>query len=90
MRYEFTTEDGLFISPFFSAQGIWDFLSQPLVNVQTGIATDTTDDPRVRFEGGVSVRTSRGATVEASGFFDGVGQSDFRAYGGSLQVRVPF
>ena len=90
VRYEFTTEDGLFISPFFSAQGIWDFLSQPLVNVQTGIATDTTDDPRVRFEGGVSVRTSRGATVEASGFFDGVGQSDFRAYGGSLQVRVPF
>ena len=90
VRYEFTTEDGLFISPFFSAQGIWDFLSQTLVNVQTGIATDTTDDPRVRFEGGVSVRTSRGATVEASGFFDGVGQSDFRAYGGSLQVRVPF
>ena len=90
VRYEFTTEDGLFISPFFSAQGIWDFLSQPLVNVQTGIATDTTDDPRVRFEGGVSVRTSRGATVEARGFFDGVGQSDFRAYGGSLQVRVPF
>ena len=84
----FQTPGGTVIAPHMSLTGIWDFKKAEIVDLATGLASGT-DDLRARFEGGVSIQMPNGWGLNGAGFYDGIGASNFKAYGGSLRLTVP-
>lgn len=82
--------DGATISPFISIKGIWDFKSTDEVDIATGLAASGNDEFRGRTEAGITIKLPDGVSLSGEGFYDGIGASDYEAYGGSLKVAVPF
>ncbi len=83
------TPDGSVISPHVSLKGIWDFDKAEVVDLDTGLATGSSEDVRARIEGGLSVQMSNGWSLIGEGFYDGIGAKDLEAYGGSVKLTVP-
>ena len=73
----------------WAAKGLWDFQTADLVNLETGLAAAGTTDLRARTETGITVRTINGVTLGFEGFYDGIGASNYDAYGGSAKVAIP-
>ena len=84
-----TTPDGTSVALHWAAKGLWDFDTADLVNLETGLAAAGTTDLRARTEAGITVRTSNGVTLGFEGFYDGIGASNYDAYGGSAKVAIP-
>ena len=80
--------DGTVIQPHLALHAIWDFDDADTVNTATGLATGT-DDFRARVEAGLSTQMVNGWSVKGEAFYDGIGASDYDAYGGSVRVNVP-
>ncbi|SDQ31903.1 outer membrane autotransporter barrel domain-containing protein [Pseudovibrio sp. Tun.PSC04-5.I4] len=91
VSFDYTTEDGMMFSPFFSLSGICDFKK-----LQNNIPTDAVlassdEDIRARIEAGTKVLIPyRGISLESEGFYDGIGASDYEAYGARVNMRIPF
>ncbi|KZL18652.1 Bacterial Ig-like domain (group 1) [Pseudovibrio sp. Ad37] len=91
VSYDYLGETGYLFSPFLSVSGIYDF--NRLVNA---IPTDATlasadENFRARVEGGAElVMPSPGIRVLGEGFYDGIGVSDYEAYGGKLSANIQF
>ena len=87
----FQSEGGVDTAFHLSISGVYDFNS---------FENDTPSDPtlasadeafRARLEGGAAVvLPGRNIQIKGEGFYDGVGVPDFKAYGGTLAVRIPF
>ncbi len=79
---KYNLSDMLTLAPHISIAGVWDFdpLDETLIN----------DDLRARVEGGFALSVKERATLSASSFYDGIGQSNVETYGGSIQLRVSF
>lgn len=81
----------LLFSPFLSLSGIYDFNK-----LQDDTPTDATlassdEDLRARVEAGAGLLVpGRNIQISGKGFFDGIGTSDFRSYGATLNVTIPF
>ena len=84
-----TYEDGFRTRVHLGIKGIWDFDKAEIVDVVTGLAAGGSDDLRARAEGGLTLRLRNGSSLSGEGFYDGIGASDFEAYGGSVTLRVP-
>ncbi len=81
----------LLFSPFLSLSGIYDFNK-----LQDDTPTDATlassdEDLRARVEAGAGLLVpGRNIQISGEGFYDGIGTSDFRSYGATLNVTIPF
>jgi outer membrane autotransporter protein len=85
--YRFFAADGSAIEPMASLQGLWDFEKPDTLTIGDQIVSP--DTFRGKVEAGVMFSMPQGATVRATGNYDGIGSSDFHAYGGQLWVNLP-
>jgi uncharacterized repeat protein (TIGR01451 family) len=85
--YRFFASDGSIIEPMASIQGLWDFEKPDVLTIGDQIVSP--DTFRGKVEAGVMFSMPVGATVRATANYDGIGSSDFRAYGGQLWVNLP-
>ena len=80
--------DGYVITPTVGIKGVWNFAGNDntaLVAAQNVGAQDL----RGKVEAGVRIGIENGSSIEVSGTYDGIGDSDYEAMGGQLQIRVP-
>jgi hypothetical protein len=78
------------IEPFITLEGIWTF-------AQENTATTVAESPgledkglRGRGELGFTLFGGGSSSLSASGFYDGLGSSDFEAWGGEIQLKQEF
>lgn len=86
--YAIQRSDGVIIEPHVSFTGMWDFDKDSTATI--GGLTTSTDDFRVKVEGGLMVRATDGTSARATVSYDGIGGGDFDAWGGQLWLSVPF
>ncbi|MEM8973379.1 MAG: hypothetical protein AAGD43_15075, partial [Pseudomonadota bacterium] len=82
-------KDGTTISPYLGLKGLWDFERSAIVDLTTGLASESTDDIRARVDAGVRIRLPDGLTLNGEGFYDGLGAKDYKSYGGSIRINIP-
>ena len=82
-------KDGTTISPYLGVKGLWDFERTEIVDLTTGIASESTDGVRTRVDAGVSIRLPDGLTLNGEGFYDGIGANNYKSYGGSIRLSIP-
>jgi len=78
------------LEPFVTLEGIWTF-------AQGNTATTVAESPgledkglRGRGELGFTLFGGSSSSLSASGFYDGLGSSDFEAWGGEIQLKQEF
>ncbi len=78
------------VEPFVTLEGIWTF-------AQENTATTVAESPgledkglRGRGELGFTLFGGGSSSLSASGFYDGLGSSDFEAWGGEIQLKQEF
>ena len=81
--------DGTTISPYLGIKGLWDFERTAIVDLTTGLASESTDGVRARVDAGVRIRLPDGLTLNGEGFYDGIGADDYKSYGGSIRMSIP-
>ncbi len=86
----FEIGSGLLLTPHLTVEGIWTF-------AQTNTATTVSQQPglgetgvRGRVEAGLNLADDNGTSVNASAFYDGIGNADFKAWGAKLSVHKAF
>ncbi len=86
----FEIGSGLLLTPHLTVEGIWTF-------AQTNTATTVSQQPglgetgvRGRVEAGLNLADDNGTSVNASAFYDGLGNADFKAWGAKLSIHMPF
>jgi len=82
-------EDGSTFAMNWNLKGIWDFDTADLTDVDTGLQARSDAELRARAEAGFNLNLVNGMRVQTSGFFDGIGVRDYRAYGGTVTVTIP-
>jgi hypothetical protein len=84
--YQMALSDGGYFEPSLGMSGIWDFDedAKGLAGIVSG-----PEELRARVTGGFTFRSGEGLGFRASGFYDGIGDSEFEAYGGKLKLVVP-
>ncbi len=85
----FQRKDGTTISPYLGIKGLWDFERSAIVDLTTGLASESTDDLRARVDAGITIRLPDGLTLNGEGFYDGLGTQDYKSYGGSIRINIP-
>ncbi|MEM9358913.1 MAG: hypothetical protein AAGB04_22255, partial [Pseudomonadota bacterium] len=70
-------------------KGLWDFERSAIVDLTTGLASESTDDLRARVDAGITIRLPDGLTLNGEGFYDGLGTEDYKSYGGSIRINIP-
>ena len=86
--YRFQQDNGATFEPYFGVKGIWDFDKTADTTV-AGIAVG--HDPfHVMVELGATYATPSGISLRGSLAYDGIGDSDLRAYYGRGSITVPF
>lgn len=85
----FSTKGKTTVSPHFGVKGIWDFEKAQVRNLTSGRSSDT-DTLRARAEGGINIGFSNGNRLSLDGFYDGVGASDYEAYGVKSTLSLAF
>jgi uncharacterized repeat protein (TIGR01451 family) len=86
--YRFQHDNGAVFEPFVGVKGVWDFDKTADTTV-AGIAVG--DDPfHVMVELGATYATPSGISLRGSFAYDGIGDSDLRAYYGRGSITVPF
>ena len=87
LDHQMLLENGLIFNPFIGVSGVYNFGINDN-GASSGFALGNTD-LRARLDGGVNMHNPFGIRFELSGFYDGLGVSDYEAYGGSLKLVVP-
>ena len=86
--YRFQQENGATFEPYVGVKGIWDFDKTADTTV-AGIAVGR-DPFHVMVELGATYATPSGISLRGSLAYDGIGDSDLRAYYGRGSITVPF
>lgn len=75
--------NGLTLTPKLSADGVWTF-------AENRSGTENTSSSgtgiRARLGAGLNIRTDDNLTVMFNGIYDGIGQSDYEAYSGTIRL----
>ena len=79
--------DGVLVTPSAAIHGLWDFKKAKTVTAQ-GLTIDTAEF-RARATGSLSISTPDGLSINAKGFYDGIGSSDLMAYGREIDITIP-
>tara|TARA_R110002126_G_scaffold159051_5_gene306338 strand:+ start:2479 stop:3990 length:1512 start_codon:yes stop_codon:yes gene_type:complete len=84
-------ENGMVLTPSFGLKGIWNFADTGFLNTATG-ATSTTNKSKIsaRLDAGLNLAVDQGVSLLFNGFFDGIGASHYKAYGGTSMLMVRF
>ena len=85
--YAFKLEDGSTFEPIVSVQGLWDFDGANAVTFNE--IPGGTPELRAKVQSGFTVTAPWGYSIRATGFVDGLGASDYKAYGGQLMMNMP-
>jgi hypothetical protein len=86
--YRFQYGNGAVFEPFVGVKGVWDFDKTADTTV-AGIAVGS-DPFHVMVELGATYSTPSGISLRGSFAYDGIGDSDLRAYYGRASISVPF
>ena len=86
LGYRMQTSGGTIVEPTVSITGLWDFDNDDFS--VDGVPVDY-DDTRAKVEGGLIVTMPSGWSVRGAATYDGIGASDFDAYGGQFWLSVP-
>ena len=84
----FDVSENVSISPEFEIRGVWDFEQAEILNLDSGLANGQ-NALRARTEGGLNIAYSNGTRLTLDGFYDGIGSTDFEAYGMKAGVSFP-
>lgn len=88
---EILTDNGLIITPKFGAKGIWNFKDSGFLDAATNtVRTDLIGDVSMRIDAGFNLANDSGLTFEFNTFFDGIGASNYEAYGATAKLAVKF
>jgi uncharacterized repeat protein (TIGR01451 family) len=85
--YRYFASDGNIIEPHMALQGLWDFEKPDTLTLGSEVVGP--DDFRGKLEAGVMLMMPEGASVRATGAYDGIGSDDFHAYSGQMWVNLP-
>ncbi len=85
--YRVNLDGGGYLESMLGITGVFDFDEDG--KTLGGFAT-TADSLRAKVSGGFSFQGPGGAKFGISGFYDGVGDENFEAYGGKANLVVPF
>lgn len=83
------TADEMSVTTNWTVTGIWDFKTADLINLDSGLIANRDANIRARTELGLSLRMPNGMSLGADGFYDGIGVSEYRAYGGTIRLSIP-
>ena len=84
-------DNGVRVSPRASLKGLWNFKDTGIANLDTGILSGGQgSDLRARADVGVTTEFGLGATLDVSGFVEGIGNGDDMIYGGAAKLNIPF
>ncbi len=79
----FELANGLTLTPKLSADGIWTFAEN---SSNSNITSSSGTGIRARLGAGLNVRTEDNLTLMFNGIYDGIGQSDYEAYSGTIRL----
>ncbi len=85
--YSIPLADGSTLEPMLSVQGIWDFEGANAVTFNE--IPGGTPEFRAKVQAGVSLIAPWGYSIRGSGFVDGIGANDYKAYGGQIMINMP-
>lgn len=77
------------LQPSFEIRGVWDFDQAEILIIDSGL-TQQTDALRARTEAGFAAIFESGTSLSIEGFYDGIGASNFEAYGGKINLGLTF
>ncbi len=88
--YTMTLDDGSKFEPHASIKGIWNFAASDLdiTSVPTS-GNESLEGFRARIEAGFLYTMPSGVGVRAAVNYDGIGDDDFKAWGGEAWVNIP-
>ena len=89
VRYRFA-RDELQLEPFATLEGVWTFEQKNTGSAATSAPGTLDTGLRGRIEAGLSLVGVSIGSLSLSGFYDGIGDGDFEAYGGRLRVAHRF
>lgn len=91
VAWDLVLDDRLLFSPFLSLSGIYDFNKLNDATPADATLASSDEDLRARLKAGAGlVLPGRGIRFSGEGFFDGIGTEDFRSYGATVNVVIPF
>ncbi|WP_199823754.1 choice-of-anchor D domain-containing protein [Labrenzia sp. OB1] len=91
ISWDLMLDDSILFSPFLSLSGIYDFNKLQDDSPSDATLASSDQDLRARLEAGAGfLIPSRNIRISGEGFFDGIGASDFRSYGATVSVTIPF
>lgn len=92
---EFKTEilagNGLIVTPKFGVKGLWNFKDSGFLDATTNtVRTDLIGELSARLDFGLGFANDNGLILDFNGFYDGIGASNYHAYGASAKLAVKF
>ena len=85
--HELTLEDGMVLVPSLGVSAVYNFGISDSATSQGFALGD--DALRARLDAGLLARSASGTSLALSGFFDGLGIDDYRAFGGQARLTIP-
>lgn len=83
IAYEHITDDGATVTTYLRADGIYSFLDNGATEISRGSLADAVNEElRARIEAGLDFHSLNGLKVSLSGYYDGIGQSEYEVIGG--------
>lgn len=90
-KTEILTDNGLIVTPKFGVKGLWNFKDTGFLDTVTNtVRTDLVGDLSARLDFGFGIANDNGLTLDFNGFFDGIGASNYEAYGATAKLAVKF
>ncbi|MEP3200135.1 MAG: autotransporter outer membrane beta-barrel domain-containing protein [Lentilitoribacter sp.] len=90
-KTEILTDNGLIVTPKFGVKGLWNFKDSGFLDTVTNtVRTDLVGDLSARLDFGFGIANDSGLTLDFNGFFDGIGASNYEAYGATATLAVKF
>ncbi|MCY6382447.1 autotransporter outer membrane beta-barrel domain-containing protein [Hoeflea prorocentri] len=83
-------DNGMTFVPFTTVTGIWTFAQRNTATTVSGQPRLAEEGVRSQLEIGFDAKGENGFSLSASGFYDGLGDEDFEAYGGTIGLRHSF
>ncbi|MEP3917057.1 autotransporter outer membrane beta-barrel domain-containing protein [Ascidiaceihabitans sp.] len=85
----YVARNNLQVQPSFTINGIYNFGQKTQATGGIADGAEETDGFRARIEAGVKLTNRYGTRVELGANYDGIGKSDFEAWGVKAQITIP-
>ncbi|BCW87580.1 hypothetical protein sos41_07100 [Alphaproteobacteria bacterium SO-S41] len=88
--WQIVRDSGAIIAPRVKLDAIWTFEQENTGRAATGTPGLFDTGVRGRIDAGLNYANESGVALSFGLFYDGIGDSDFQAWGGTAQVKLPF